>query len=269
MDPVRLGHAFRALRIRSRWRQEDVAARANISRSVVSRIERGRLATMTVGKLRQVSEALDAELEIRLRWNGEGLDRLLDQAHAALVDTMVQRLRAAGWQVEVEASFAIRGERGSVDVIAYHRPQGIVLVVEVKSVVPDSQATIHGLDRKSRLAPQVAAARGWECRSVARLLAIGDSSTSRRRIAQLSATYAAAFPVFGRQALRWLRQPDQPISGLLFIPFARSTNARTATTGIQRVRTSTRRDFEPIRAPLRQLRSTGRDLPASAHSARL
>ena len=183
-----------------------------------------------------MSEALDADLDIRLRWNGEGLDRLLDQAHAGLVEALVERLRAFGWDVDVEASFSIAGERGSIDVAAFHRPSGLVLVSEVKSVVPDSQATIHGLDRKSRLAPQIARARGWDCRGVARLLVIGDSSTSRRRIAQLTATYGTAFPVVGRQALQWLREPRSPISGLLFLPYARPTNARTHTTGMQRVR---------------------------------
>src|SRR4029079_9408021 len=112
-------------------------------------------------------------------WNGEGLDRLLDQAHAGLVDQLVIRLRAAGWVADVEASFSIRGERGSIDVLGYHEATGIVLVTEVKSVVPDSQATVYGLDRKARLAPEIARQRGWTCRGVARLLVIGDSSTSR------------------------------------------------------------------------------------------
>jgi len=262
MDPVRLGHACRVLRIRSRWRQEDLAARAKVSRSAISRIERGRIGSVTLGKLRRVSEALDADLDIRLRWNGEGLDRLLDQAHAGLVEVLVERLRTAGWEVEVEASFAIGGERGSVDVAAYHRQRGVVLVTEVKSVVPDSQATIHGLDRKSRLAPHIAAARGWRCRSVSRMLVIGDSATSRRRIAQLSATYGVAFPVVGRAAQAWLREPDRPISGLLFLPFARPANVRAGTTGVQRVRTPIRRagganhaPGEPMRRPVDPNRS--------------
>jgi hypothetical protein len=192
-----------------------------------------------------------ADLDIRLRWNGEGLDRLLDQAHAGLVEGLVERLLADGWEIEVEASFSIAGERGAVDVAAYHRPSGIVLVAEVKSVVPDSQATIHALDRKSRLAPHIARARGWECRGVARLLVIGDSSTSRRRVALLRATYGSVFPVAGREVLRWLREPQMPISGLLFVPYARSMNARTATTGMQRVRLAgPARRSDHLRAPV-------------------
>jgi transcriptional regulator with XRE-family HTH domain len=249
MDPVRLGHSFRALRLNKRWRQIDLGEKVGISASVISRIELGRVDRVSIGTLRKVGEALDASLEVRLRWNGEGLDRLLDQAHAGLVEQLVQRLRADGWEADVEVSFSIRGERGSIDVLGYHEASGIVLVTEVKSVVPDSQATLAGVDRKARLAPDVARARGWTCRGVARLLIVGDSSTSRRRIDALGATYRAAFPVTGVAVRRWLRRPDGPMAGLLFLPYVPSTHARKPTTGMQRVRKPRARPDLPKRAP--------------------
>ena len=168
---------------------------------------------MSVGKLRRVAESLDAALDVRLRWNGEGLERLLDQAHAGLVEQVVVRLRAAGWVTDVEVSFSIRGERGSIDVFGFHEKTGSSLVTEVKSVVPDSQATLAGIDRKARLAFEIARARGWDCRGVARLLVVGDSTTSRRRIDALAATYRTAFPLAGRAVAKWLRKPDVPIRG--------------------------------------------------------
>jgi transcriptional regulator with XRE-family HTH domain len=236
MDAIRVGHQYRALRIRRRWRQADVGARVGVSASTISRIERGRLDEVSVATLRKAAEALEASLDIRLRWHGEGLDRLLDEAHAGLVDGIVQRLQAYGWVTEVEASFSIRGERGSIDILGYHEGTGIVLVTEVKSVVPDSQATLYGLDRKTRLAPEIARERGWTCRAVARLLVIGDSSTSRRRIDALAATYRTSFPLRGWAVDRWLRGPVGPMAGLLFFPFSRRVGVRRTTTGVQRVR---------------------------------
>jgi len=236
VDSIRVGHALPALRLRKRWRQVDVGARARVSASVVSRIENGQVSRVPVGTLLRIAEALDASVDVRIRWNGEALDRLLDQAHAGLVEAVVANLRANGWMTEVEVSFAIRGERGSIDVLGYHAPSGVVLVVEVKSVVPDSQATLGGIDRKARLAPEIARMRGWQCRSVARLLVVGDSSTSRRRIDALASTYRTAFPRSGRDVRSWLRRPVGPMSGLLFLPYARTTNAGTVITGLQRVR---------------------------------
>jgi hypothetical protein len=61
----------------------------------VSRIERGLIAGMTVRDLDRAAAALGATLEVRLRWDGELLDRLLDETHAHLVDMIVALLRRA------------------------------------------------------------------------------------------------------------------------------------------------------------------------------
>jgi hypothetical protein len=95
----------------------------------------------------------------------------------------------------------------------------VLFVVEVKSVVPDNQAAILGLDRKSRLAPGIAAERGWHTRAVAKLLVVSATATSRRRVARLRATYDAVFPIRGAKVRSWLRSPAGAISGLLFVPY--------------------------------------------------
>lgn len=71
-----------------------------------------------------------------------------------------------------EVSFDIRGQRGSIDILAFHPATGTLLVIEVKSVVPDMQAMLHGVDRKARLAPEIARGRGWRVERVARVLVL-------------------------------------------------------------------------------------------------
>jgi hypothetical protein len=115
-------------------------------------------------------------------------------------------------------SFSIWGERGSMDVFGFHPELGALLIVEVKSVVPDSQATLHGLDRKTRLAPQLASERGWNVAHVSRLLVVRDTSTSKRRISRLAATYEVALPTRGREVLAWIRRPKRSMAGLIFLP---------------------------------------------------
>ena len=241
MDTVRFGRQFRALRLRQDLRQLDVGRLARLSRPVISRIDRGLIGNVQLDELDRAARALGARLDIRLRWNGEQLDRLLDEGHSRLVDLVILMLRASGWDVAVEVSYSIWGERGSIDVLAYHRATGIVLVVEVKSIVPDSQATLHGLDRKTRLAAQIAGERGRECRSVARLLVIGDSATSRRRIALLAATYALTFPMRGVAVRRWIRKPDRAIAGILFLSYAPDGRGNSPPDSRQRVRRPRRR----------------------------
>jgi len=235
MDVV-LGRSFRALRIRRGLRQVDLARLAHVSRGMISKIERGEIAVVPLGVLRSVAGALGASVDLKLRWHGEGLDRLLDEAHARLVDETVVLLREAGWDAAVEVSFSIWGERGSIDVLAWHAATGSLLVIEVKSVVPDSQATLHGLDRKTRLAPQLAEERGWDCRNVGRLLVVGESRTARRRVTTLAATYDAAFPDRNVQVRRWIRKPTGPLAGLLFLTNASRGSTKRASTGPERVR---------------------------------
>ena len=107
---------------------------------------------MPVDVLDRVAQAAGASLELVLRWKGEGLDRLLDEQHARLVELVVLRLRALGWDVAVEVSFARAGERGSIDVLAFHPVHRALAIIEVKSVTPDMQAMLGGIDRKGRLA---------------------------------------------------------------------------------------------------------------------
>jgi transcriptional regulator with XRE-family HTH domain len=233
MDTVRFGRQVRALRRRRGWRQIDLAAVARMSRATVSRIELGHADEVTLVAIDTLARALSARLELALSWNGEGLDRLLDADHATLVDRVARELRALEWEVAVEVSFNIRGERGSIDILAFHPPTGVVLVIEVKSVVPDLQATFFTLDRKSRLAQEIARSRGWEGRTTGRILVVADGRTTRRRVAEHAAVFDAAFPARSVAVRRWLRRPDnaRPFSGLWFLANDRRASARHRISG--------------------------------------
>ena len=187
VDVVRFGLSVRALRRRRRWRQLDLADRAGVSRAAISRIERGRADRLTLRTLNQIADALVARIDVRLLWNGEGLDRLLDEEHAGLVEAVIRELEAARWEPATEVSFSIRGERGSVDVLAFHPATSTLLVVEVKSVVPDLQAMLATLDRKTRLAGAIGRERSWAATHTGRLLVVRDDRTARRRIASYEA----------------------------------------------------------------------------------
>ena len=167
--------------------------------------------------LRRVSFALDSRVDVRLLWHAEGLDRLLDERHAALVERTIGMLTEVGWAAAAEVSFGIRGERGSVDILAIHEATGSLLVVEVKSVVPDLQAMLVALDRKGRLGREIARERGWSATSVSRLLVLPDDRTARRRVERHAATFRAALPARTVEVRRWLRHPVGMSHGILFL----------------------------------------------------
>ena len=194
MDAVRLGLSIRALRRRLGWTQRQLGERVRMSASEISRIERGAPHRVPIRTLERILEALGARLYLRVLWRGEELDRLLDHHHALIVERMLPLLALHGWTTIPEATFQVSRERGSIDILAWHQASGTLLVIEVKSVVPDVQATLGGLDRKARIAPNLARERGWAVLHTSRLLVLPDDRTARRRIQAFGATFDRALP---------------------------------------------------------------------------
>jgi hypothetical protein len=99
-------------------------------------------------------------------------------------------------------------------------------VIEVKSVTPDMQAMLSGIDRKTRLGPAIARERGWDPGAVARVLVVWDTTTNRRRLAAHAESVRTALPAGSREILAWLRDPvGPPVAGVWFLPNARGVSA--------------------------------------------
>lgn len=209
--------AIRALRLHKGWVQTALGSRAGVSREMVSRIERGELEAITLRHLDMVASALGASVSVQVRWQGEQLDRLIDAVHAQLQQTVAELLIGLGWITRVEVSFNHYGDRGRVDVVAFHPTMRIILIIEIKSVLGDLQETLGRLDVKVRLAHQVARDLGWSgLAAVVPVLVVGDSRRSRAAIATHAALFGR-FAVRGRAAVAWLRRPVEPIpTGLLW-----------------------------------------------------
>jgi transcriptional regulator with XRE-family HTH domain len=121
MDDMRVGAAFRAVRLRRRWRQQDVADRAGVARSLVSDLERGHFGSVPLARIRAVAATLDIRIDLLTRWRGGELARLLNARHSALNDSVASYLGGLeAWRFAPEVSFSIFGERGSIDILAYH-----------------------------------------------------------------------------------------------------------------------------------------------------
>jgi transcriptional regulator with XRE-family HTH domain len=163
MDDQRFGATIRAIRIRRRLRQEDLAQLAGVSRATVSRLERGHLDTVSLASIRAVAKALDVRVDLMPRWRGGDLDRLLNARHSALHEQVARSFaRLPGWLAEPEVSFAIHGERGIIDILAWHSARRALLVIELKTEIADVNELVGTIDRKRRLADKVARERGWD-----------------------------------------------------------------------------------------------------------
>jgi transcriptional regulator with XRE-family HTH domain len=233
-----LPRAVRHLRRRRGWRQLDLADASGVSRQVVSRLERGEsLGTLKLRHLSRLADALDASVDVTIRWRGEELDRLIDSAHAELQQSTVRLLEGLGWATRVEVSFSHYGERGRADILAWHGGRRVLLIIEVKSAIGNLGETLGRLDVKVRLGSVLSGTVGWpSALDVIPVLVVGDSRRARREVSEHDAVMSR-FGLRGRQARAWLRRPAEfTPTGLLL--FAKVPNSRSALiTRNSRVRT--------------------------------
>src|SRR3954451_3293120 len=151
MDDQRVGTALRAVRIRRGLRQVDVAKRARVSAGIISSIERGHLEDVSTKALRRVAAALDVRVEITLRLRHGELERLMNSGHAAMHEALARHFSGLpGWVHAPEVSFAIYGERGIIDILAFHPPSGSLLVIELKTEFVSLEDLLSTMDIRLR-----------------------------------------------------------------------------------------------------------------------
>ena len=196
-------------------RQSDVAQAAGVSRGTIWRIERGHVGTLTFDTLRAVARALDVRVDLQPRWRGGDLDRLMNANHSQLHELVARYFRELpDWVMQPEVSFAIYGERGVIDILAFHPGRQALLVIELKTDIVDVNDLVGGVDRKERLALRVAAERGWRIErdtTVSSWVIVAYSRTTERRLSAHRLMLRSAFPLDGRAIRPWLRDPRRAV----------------------------------------------------------
>lgn len=218
MDDQRFGAAVRTLRLRRNWRQCDLARAAGVSRPTISRIELGHVESLSVGTVRAVAAVLDVRLDLVSRWRGGDLDRLLSARHSAMHEAVARMFAGLpGWTSVAEVSFAVYGERGVVDVLAWHAATRTLLVIELKTELVDVQEVLGTLDRKRRLATTIGRERGWVPAQTGAWLLLAESTMNRNHVRAHGAVLRSALPGTGLEVRRWLARPAGPIRALSFL----------------------------------------------------
>jgi hypothetical protein len=207
-----------------------------VSATLVARAERGELASIPMGKVRRVTETLGARFDAMIRWRGADLGRLLDTRHAGMHEAMAALLSGLdGWLFEPEVSFSIYGERGIIDVLAWHPGRRVLLVIELKTELVEVSGLIGSMDQRRRLAWRIARERGWDPVAVSTWVVIADSRTNRRAVAAYSGVLRAKMPVDGRGIRSWLRDPSGRVDALGFLPYRHAMTLGRRVAPVKRV----------------------------------
>lgn len=244
MTDQKVGAAFRALRLRRGWRQRDVARKAGVSDGVVSLIERGHLDRVSVPAFRRVAAALEIRAEVSITLPHGELERLLNAGHAAMHELVAAYLDTLpGWVHAPEVSFAIYGERGVIDILAFHQATGSLLVIELKTELVSLENLLSTMDVRMRHAAAIARDRGWDARSVSAWVIFAESTTNHRRVNAHHSALRSAFPVDGRAMRGWLHNPTGAARALSFwsVRSVTTTNQTLAARRRVRVRAARRK----------------------------
>ena len=192
---------------------------AGLSRGALARIEQGHGSRVTVATLDRIAAALEPGSSAGSRGMAKALDRLLDAAHAALVERIVRAWsRRGGWsrpRCRSTTSGSRLGRRSRL-----RSATGVLLVVEAKSVVPDLQAMLADASTGRRdSAPESRSAR-VDRQVVARPARHrGASNRTAPGGAAFRDVLQRPFRTEDRAVRAWLAAPDprQPLRGLWFL----------------------------------------------------
>lgn len=161
----------------------------------------------------------------------------MNAGHASLHEDVAGFLDGlVGWKHLPEVSFSIYGERGVIDILAFHPESGCLLIIELKTEIVDLEDLLATMHRRVRLAKTIAREHGWAPRFVGCWVIVAESDTNRRRLRAHRATLRSAFPADGHFMRAWLRKPNGGISALSFWADASGRSATQPLATRKRVR---------------------------------
>lgn len=186
---VDIGRELRLARRAAGMRQADVGRQLTTSKSSVSRVENGRLASLTIARLTRHAAVVGLKPYVKLFPLGR---RLLDKPQLELLARFRKRLHPS-WSWQTEVPIPIAGDLRSGDCLIRIPTCGIL--VEAFTQLADWQAQTAAAARKKR---DLGADR--------LILLLAATHSNRRALAEAGPVADGSFPLRTREALRALAE---------------------------------------------------------------
>jgi transcriptional regulator with XRE-family HTH domain len=192
------------------WSQAELAAKAAMSQSTISRVEHALAPELTVGKIRSIAEAMGGRIAFELQpplLVAGGRQR--DAAHARCLAHVRGRLERSGWMVEREVETADGRARGWIDLVAFHPITGTLLILEIKTELVDFGAVERQLGFYERVGTIAAARFGWRARSTIGCLVVLATEANEVRLKANRDSLARSFPLRADDLRQIVEHPDR------------------------------------------------------------
>jgi transcriptional regulator with XRE-family HTH domain len=197
----RIGIALRDARRSAGLAQWQVAERAGVSQSFVSRIERGHGTTASLETLAACAAAVGLQLAAFIEL-APGVDPPRDAEHLRRQDLVIRMARAGGWSARPEHPIdpdALRSR--SIDVLLERTEASEAVVIEVVDLLTDAGGEMRELADKVA-AIQRQRGEAWTVRG---FLVLRATAGNRRVVREASAVFTARFGATGAAWMAALR----------------------------------------------------------------
>jgi transcriptional regulator with XRE-family HTH domain len=208
---VRIGAIVRTGRESLGWTKTDLGERTGISRQMIAAVESAQ-ANPSLDVIAGLLDGLDLDLELVGRGPVavQGL-RSHDAAHAICSAYVQRRLEARGWEVAREVRIEDGRYIGWIDLLAFHRPTGTLLVIEVKTRMDDVGAIERSIDWHARGARRAAERRGWQPRRVSAWVLALATDEVEDELRRNRAVWDSGFPRRARGMAEDLIAPERMV----------------------------------------------------------
>lgn len=162
-----LGVVARDERLRRGWPLREVARRAGLSVGFVHAVEHGRPAGLATYAAIAGALGLEPAFDLIDRRRRPTVLRHEDPVHAAMGETIAERLGSLGLEVALDDPFQHYQFAGRADLLAWSTERRALLHVENKTRFPNIQEAFGSYNVKRRYLPAIAAERlglrrGWD-----------------------------------------------------------------------------------------------------------
>ena len=158
---------IRTERLRRRWSQAELAARAGVPRQVVQAVEQGRRSSLSTIVAMALALRLEVAVDLRDRPAARRMADTADAVHAAMAEAQAAHLRQLGFRVAIDEPYQRYRFAGRADLVAWRTDPPALLHIENRTRFPDIQemagawnakctwlgdvlADRHGIDRWQR-----------------------------------------------------------------------------------------------------------------------
>jgi transcriptional regulator with XRE-family HTH domain len=174
--------------------RQALADRVGVSARYIGLIEQGR-ANPSLALVERIADALGLAIDLGITPPVfPGGQRVRDEVHARCSAYVDRRLRAAGWSIAREVEIVHGRSHGWIDILAFDRGTGTLLVIEIKTWLDDLGALERQLGWYEREAWDAAGRLGWRPRRATSCVLALASDDVERVVRSHRDLFGLAFP---------------------------------------------------------------------------